>query len=216
MNRRRIMMSRAGVAPVLPAEYQRVEWVGWGSGSNLYIDTGIINALDRNLTVEFEAYTSTNARGYVVGSGVGSGIDFYSGLGDSVYPTLFLKNTTALIPLSQSLISKRFKIAANINYPTYERSITVDVDGVSYTANGSGSFNRIVGNHIYLFQHAYNSSYGIFKGAIYYCKMYDGINLIFDAIPCYRKADGVIGFYDTVSQTFKTAGSGTLTKGADV
>lgn len=40
---------------------------------------------------------------------------------------------------------------------------------------------------------------------------------IINLIPCYRKADDVIGMYDTVTQTFYTnSGSGTFTKGADV
>lgn len=39
----------------------------------------------------------------------------------------------------------------------------------------------------------------------------------FNPVPCYRKADGVIGMYDIVSKTFFTnAGNGTFTKGADV
>lgn len=39
----------------------------------------------------------------------------------------------------------------------------------------------------------------------------------FKGIPCYRKADNVIGMYDTVSQTFLiNAGTGTFTKGSDV
>lgn len=209
-------MHRAGASPVLPAEYQRVEWVGWSSGVALYVDTGIVNTADKNLKIEFEAYTINNARGYVVGSGLSTNVNFSAGLSNNVYPFLIVKNTADLIPLSQSLIGKRFKLTAKINYPTYERGVTVDVDGATYTANGNGSFNRIVGNNIFLFQHANNNNYGIFKGNIYFCRIYDGVDLIFDAIPCYRKSDGVIGFYDAVSQTFKTAGSGTLTKGADV
>lgn len=36
-------------------------------------------------------------------------------------------------------------------------------------------------------------------------------------VPCYRKSDGEIGMYDTVSKTFYTnAGTGTFLKGADV
>lgn len=40
---------------------------------------------------------------------------------------------------------------------------------------------------------------------------------VFNPVPCYRKADGVIGMYDIVSKTFFTnAGTGSFTKGADV
>jgi len=53
---------------------------------------------------------------------------------------------------------------------------------------------------------------------VYYFKYYDKDNsLICDLVPCYRKADGVIGMYDVVRRTFLTnVGSGSFTKGADV
>ena len=42
-------------------------------------------------------------------------------------------------------------------------------------------------------------------------------NIIFNGVPCYRKADDVIGIYDLVSNTFLTnAGTGTFTKGGNV
>ena len=40
-------------------------------------------------------------------------------------------------------------------------------------------------------------------------------NLIKDLIPCYWKADDVVGFYDTTTSTFYTPQSGTFGKGPD-
>ena len=41
--------------------------------------------------------------------------------------------------------------------------------------------------------------------------------LTLNLVPCYRVSDGVIGLYDTVSETFFTnAGTGTFSKGSDV
>lgn len=57
-----------------------------------------------------------------------------------------------------------------------------------------------------------------FVGKIHSCKIWydDGATLVRDFVPCYRKADGVIGFYDMVSGEFFTnSGSGSFTKGAD-
>lgn len=52
---------------------------------------------------------------------------------------------------------------------------------------------------------------------LYYAKASDNGVPKFEMIPCYRKADGVIGMYDLVSKTFFTnAGTGSFTKGADV
>lgn len=36
----------------------------------------------------------------------------------------------------------------------------------------------------------------------YYCKIYDDGTLIRFYVPCYRKSDGKVGFYDTVNATF--------------
>lgn len=45
----------------------------------------------------------------------------------------------------------------------------------------------------------------------------DFVTRQFDLVPCYRKADDVIGFYDIVNDVFYTnAGTGTFVKGPDV
>lgn len=45
----------------------------------------------------------------------------------------------------------------------------------------------------------------------------DFITKLFDLVPCYRKADTVIGFYDVVNDVFYTnKGTGTFVKGPDV
>lgn len=44
---------------------------------------------------------------------------------------------------------------------------------------------------------------------LYSVKIYDNGNLIFDGVPMRRNSDGLIGLWDTVSQTFKTSVNGT-------
>jgi len=54
-------------------------------------------------------------------------------------------------------------------------------------------------------------------GKIYSCTVYTGETETLNLIPCYRKADNVIGMYDTVTETFFTnSGTGTFSKGSDV
>lgn len=36
----------------------------------------------------------------------------------------------------------------------------------------------------------------------YYVKIYDGDNLVFDGVPCYRKSDSKTGLFDIVNQAF--------------
>lgn len=55
------------------------------------------------------------------------------------------------------------------------------------------------------------------KARCYGVRISNDNGLLGEFIPCYRKSDGEIGMYDTVSKTFYTnAGTGTFLKGADV
>lgn len=55
------------------------------------------------------------------------------------------------------------------------------------------------------------------KGQLFSFRLYDGSTPIADYHPVYRKADGVIGLYDTIRDRFDVnAGSGTFLKGQDV
>lgn len=49
----------------------------------------------------------------------------------------------------------------------------------------------------------------------YYAKIYHGSTMVFDGVPVYRKADGAIGLFNLVTQTF-CAGTSIYTKGPDV
>ena len=56
-----------------------------------------------------------------------------------------------------------------------------------------------------------------FIGFIYGITAKSGGAVLLDLVPCYRKSDGEIGMYDTVSrQFFKNLGTGSFAKGADV
>lgn len=54
------------------------------------------------------------------------------------------------------------------------------------------------------------------KGKVYYCKIWNGENLIRNFIPC-KNPSNVAGMYDTVNKVFYTnAGTGTFTAGAEI
>lgn len=75
----------------------------------------------------------------------------------------------------------------------------------------TGSYSLRIGTGIWADQHS--GQYKIY-GDVRVLK--DGA-LIHRYVPCYRKSDGVIGFYDAVAKTFKTnAGAGSFAKGADI
>ena len=86
-----------------------------------------------------------------------------------------------------------------------QNSLTPNSHNVFLFANNSGGT-------------AASASYRVCN--LYSCKMYKDStleNMVRDFVPCYRKADSVVGLFDLVSNTFFTnAGTGTFTKGADV
>ena len=51
---------------------------------------------------------------------------------------------------------------------------------------------------------------------VYSFELWDGDSQIRKLIPCYRKADDVIGMYDLISNSFFTSATGTFTKGPNV
>lgn len=95
---------------------------------------------------------------------------------------------------------------------------TMYLNGYSYATNAEDTIDQSV-RPMAIF--AWNSSSGrtyTNKGArIYYLRFYDGNTKMADYVPCYRKSDGEIGMYDTVTKTFYTnAGTDTFLKGADI
>lgn len=98
--------------------------------------------------------------------------------------------------------------SAYVCTPSYTVSQAInEILEVSFTKSVSGSGN------VTLFSWG-NSAYccGI---RCYYAKIYHGSTMVFDGVPVYRKADGAIGLFNIVTQTF-CAGTSIYTKGPDV
>lgn len=95
---------------------------------------------------------------------------------------------------------------------------TMYLNGYSYATNAEDTIDQSV-RPMAIF--AWNSTSGrtyTNKGArIYYLRFFDGNTKMADYVPCYRKSDGEIGMYDTVTKTFYTnSGADTFLKGADI
>lgn len=95
---------------------------------------------------------------------------------------------------------------------------TMYLNEYSYATNAEDTIDQSI-RPMAIF--AWNSSSGrtyTNKGArIYYLRFFDGNTKMADYVPCYRKSDGEIGMYDTVTKTFYTnSGTDTFLKGADI
>lgn len=86
---------------------------------------------------------------------------------------------------------------------------------------------RVYGDSVEVTRTYNNNGIGLFYGGttvknqlvgrIYYVNVYDSSEELYaQFIPCYRKSDGTIGFYENVTGTFVTESTANLSKGADV
>lgn len=101
-----------------------------------------------------------------------------------------------------SLLKVSPTAAVNTNQLT-EKNYTYSVSSNTYVYFG----NWVDSSNFWTAQNLY----------VYGIKAYRDFDLLLDAVPCYRKSDGAIGMYDTVSGKFYTnIGGGSFAKGNNV
>ena len=188
----------------LPSGFQKVAWVECDASS--YFDTGL--SADRNMRIVADAAFGT-ASGDAALFSVG-------GISGAQW-------TICALSWSSQFVVKR--LASNgqvyLSERDTERHIFIldaergiaqvdnEHDTIDFKSNMPGSgYTLLVGR---------DRSGASSKARIYSIRIYiDGVPAM-RLVPCYRKDTGEIGLYDTVSDSFfGNAGSGTLTKGADV
>lgn len=207
MLRRRMLFSSQNV---LPAEYQRVEYIE-GTGTQ-YIDSGIECTSD--LAVEFEFSVSTT-----VNMALAGGINTTS--------PLFRHHASPYADYMYSLAIATDGIPS-VASPNIDTVYNIYVDPVAGTYKFTGDNYNESGTFTPLTARTTGRNYGIMArisqtGAIqsrpnriYYFKFYRDGQLIGDFIPCYRKSDNAAGMYDFVTKTFfANAGTGTIGVGPD-
>lgn len=194
----------------LPNEYQEVAYIS--ANGTQWIDTGVPmngdytffvdgSMLEGTSGVLINGFQSTSAR---------QGVIFYTGsnkIGYYWFGVGYTENTT-LTSVGIDL-KKRFQLTQ-----AKDRINLVQNDNfISNTYSGKTTTNS---QNIYLFNTSANASYK--NGTIYQAKILNSSGrVIKEFIPCYRKNDGEIGFYDLVDGIFYTNnGSGTFLKGHNI
>lgn len=190
----------------LPNEYQEVEYLE-GTGKQR-IDTDIYTSLSDN--TEYDAvvgyWTPSKTRQLM-------GADYGAYFGVSQYNHYEIGADSKIIPSTSEYDVIHFQ------QDIANRRQILTVNGTKFIRN---NFTNWKANLISIF--------GLTAGQIelgtyvFECncrlKMFRitrNQTILGDFVPCYRKSDGEIGMYDTVSKTFYTnGGTGTFLKGADV
>lgn len=185
----------------IPTEYQEVEYIQ--STGTQYIDSGVkLSSLD-TVRCKFELTSAPTS----YAEGVYGTMESISSV--NTFFVLLMRNPTLARVGSSSNQVTSTNVATNTTYDTILRNGTYVENGTKYTFTPHSGF--AFNANCYIFKRNQASMTPI-NGKIYSFE----IEGKFNGIPCYRKADGEIGFYDTITGTFFTnAGTGTFLKGVD-
>lgn len=210
MSRRLMLRNASGGGGGLPSEYQQVEWVG--STGTQYINTGIIpndefgmkliatNTAPQIVSLDymFLGIRQNNKRWFLAQSYN----SWYYGWNNYHY--------VAINDSVQNVFS-----TISLNYKNDRKYIVEGGRTVNLTESLYSNFTASA--FVFAANDGNNNAIYQAKCKIQFAEITNGNNVIANYVPCYRKSDGEIGMYDTVSATFFTnAGTGTFTKGADV
>lgn len=197
--------SAGGVTPVLPYD-AAIEYLQ-SSGAQ-YINTGIKPTTNFKCEIKAQYVQNNNGFDTMVGCydgtnyGVAVGLQSTSG-GNKLYVQLGTTNYALSDASTLTLHIFTTQLANSTQ--------SIDVDGTKSSNSFSGSVPNM---NLFLFARN-KSTIGNFSNAkIYYCKIWNGGNLVFDAIPVRVGSTGYM--YDRVSgQLFGNLGSGSFTLGND-
>lgn len=209
MSRRMMMAYIMSHQSRLPAEFQEVEYIE--SSGTQYINGLLATNLYDKIVMKMSVSSWVEAN---------NGYDIFVGARQSSLYNLLRRdggNTTFSLvfgnTLSGSSISLDTIYDIVIEYGTDTQKMRVNE--TDYQKSGS---RKEVTLDSYIFgANQNNAPYRLSAMKLYACKFYNGTTLLRDFIPCYRKADNVIGLYDLVNGVFYTnAGTGTFIVGGNV
>lgn len=172
----------------LPAEFQEVQWIGRTDNQpGIACNFDDLGPLTMTIVVEHDAGIG-QAASFVGRLAWSSTVNDYFVFFDSDTTIATIGDNIGIISASES--NNQHTVVLDIHVP--ERT---------------GRFN------LFKVHNGINS----FIGKIYSVLLERDGSIMADLVSCYRKADGKIGMYDIVSNTFFTnVGTGTFTKGGNV
>ena len=189
---------------ILPSAYQQVEYIE--STGTQYIDTGIIGKNGIRVLTEMGWRTLSNS--------------LFGSRKDTTATRFYVTYYSSKIDFGYGadIVSDIYAQAGRIyeiDFDTRNSTKRFGVDGIYKTSIA----NIDTKCNMYIFCYNRNGTIMSQSKSIFKSMTISNTNneILRDFIPCYRKSDGEIGLYDTVSKTFFTnSGTGTFLKGADV
>lgn len=189
---------------ILPEQYQQVEYIQ--STGTQYIDTGIKTDVDIAMESVLKTTAASNELDY-------SGACYNGRLGWLLFGS-YENGKLVCYFARDNRAGVEIKFDNNF-HKYYLKNGLQKIDNVS---NNNTITQMATDFNIYLFKGNVDFEANfVEKQIIKYFKIWKNETLVRDFIPCYRKSDGVIGFYDLVTRTFFTnAGTGTFIAGEEI
>ena len=194
----------------LPAEYQQVEYIE--NDGDAYINTLFPLLGTSSAEIKFQRMTTS-------GSSEGSGFFGARVSGDSKQFTFILGSNQYYswgYANDSGNTSTKWNTSTQLNksHIAYRNKNKMYLDGTEISLGQSSSAFTSSLNAL-LFTYNNGGSHSVAKKyRIWYCKIWDNGVLVRNMIPCYRKSDNELGFYDIVNGVFYTKqGGGTFSAG---
>ena len=184
------MRRREMLLPVtLPETFQKVTYVQ-ATKYPSYVDTEYIPDQDTRVCCKFERDT------------------------DSQFPTVYgtekprFSFLTSRVDYGEDIGKTITKPGKNVTCCVDHNKNLVRVGAEEHTIAAYTEFKCSLPLYLFLLN-GYIQATTQFFGKIYYCKIYENDVLMRNLVPCFRKEDSVIGFYDLVMEKFYP-GTGTF------
>ena len=185
--------------------YQQIEYIE--NTGKQYIDTGFIP--NSNTSIEMKASNSSTSTTCLYCA--------RTGLNENTYTAFLIYGTSLRVDYYNKQYSSVMTAVSDKIYVYKQCKNLIYLDGTLIKSLDAVNFSCEYNMYL-MASHLGGSGNGnIGKAKLYYCKIWDDETLVRDFIPCYRKADNVVGMYDLVNRVFYTnAGTGEFIKGPDV
>ena len=191
-----LLMDVFGTPPqqILPNGFTALEYLE--STGTQYIDTGIVVNNNIGISIDFQYSNSSTTEQALFGH-VSPNFGFWRVGAQFVYGYKVGMGATGSFIVEASELLQRHILEFNF-YNNHEIKLDNTTKQLPYTIFSS---NRT----LYLFAH--NRNHNVFtpsKSRVFFINITDGTEFVRNFIPARRNGDGVLGMYDTVSNTFFT------------
>lgn len=179
----------------LPTEYQEVKYLK--SNGKQYIDSEVIASTTIITEVKCQSFVGNKC---IVGMGTTASQRY------QIYANTNMVYSVSVAGEAISFGSVPITEVSTIKLDPIAKKASIN--GIEYDHPFDGTVQE---RSLWLFARNQTSNATNYYSTtnMWYCKMWDGGNLIRDFVPCYRKSDGAAGLYDLVTETFFTnAGTG--------